>query len=302
MKKTLIILLISLLSTNAFTQQKMISGYISDKTTGEILIGATIYDLTSELGITTNQYGYYSFPLDKLPTEIEVSYIGYQPQRIVINNSTSTELNIKLAQLDLKLDEVVVVGKGVDNPINTNISNIDILTPKEIEIAPIAFGETDVIKVLQLKAGVTTLGEGSSGMFVQGGNTDQNLMLIDDAPVYNPSHLFGLVSVFNPDAIKNVEFYKGAIPAQFGGRLSSVINSQMNDGDKHTHRLSGGIGTLTSRLAIDGPIKKDTASYLFAVRRSIRDLFQNPENEGVYYVPPALWDMQNDWRSGWCET
>lgn len=273
MKKTLIILLISLLSTNAFTQQKMISGYISDKTTGEILIGATIYDLTSELGITTNQYGYYSFPLDKLPTEIEVSYIGYQPQRIVINNSTSTELNIKLAQLDLKLDEVVVVGKGVDNPINTNISNIDILTPKEIEIAPIAFGETDVIKVLQLKAGVTTLGEGSSGMFVQGGNTDQNLMLIDDAPVYNPSHLFGLVSVFNPDAIKNVEFYKGAIPAQFGGRLSSVINSQMNDGDKHTHRLSGGIGTLTSRLAIDGPIKKDTASYLFAVRRSIRDLF-----------------------------
>ncbi len=285
MKKTLIILLISLLSTNAFTQQKMISGYINNKTTEKILIGTTIYNLTSKLGITTNQYGYYSFPLDKLPTEIEVSYIGYQPQRIVINNSTSTELNIKLAQLDLKLDEVVVVGKGVDNPINTNISNIDILTPKEIEIAPIAFGETDVIKVLQLKAGVTTLGEGSSGMFVQGGNTDQNLMLIDDAPVYNPSHLFGLVSVFNPDAIKNVEFYKGAIPAQFGGRLSSVINSQMNDGDKHTHRLSGGIGTLTSRLAIDGPIKKDTASYLFAVRRSIRDLFQNPENEGVYYVP-----------------
>ncbi|MBN1188005.1 MAG: TonB-dependent receptor [Bacteroidales bacterium] len=285
MKKTLIIPLIFLLSSYAYTQQKVISGYVSDKTTGEILIGATIYDLNSELGITTNQYGYYSIPLDKIPTEIEVSYIGYQPHRIVINSLTSTELNIKLKPQELKLDEVVVVGKSHDNPINTNISNINILTPKDIETAPIAFGETDVIKVLQLKAGVTTLGEGSSGMFVQGGNTDQNLMLIDDAPVYNPSHLFGLVSVFNPDAIKNVEFYKGAIPAQFGGGLSSVINSQMNDGDKHTHRLSGGIGTLTSRLAFDGPIKKDTASYLLAIRRSIRDLFQNPEDDGVYYVP-----------------
>ncbi len=285
MRKTLIILFISFLTLNAFTQQKVISGYVSDKTTGEVLIGATIYDLTSKLGISTNQYGYYSIPLDKTPTEIEVSYIGYQPLKIAINSKTSTALNIKLEPQEFRMDEIVIVSKSRDNPTNTNISSIDILTPKEIEIAPIAFGETDVIKVLQLKAGVKTLGEGSSGMFVQGGNTDQNLMLIDDAPVYNSSHLFGLVSVFNPDAIKNVEFYKGAIPAQFGGRLSSVINSQMNDGDKQTHRLSGGIGTLTSRLAINGPIKKDTASYLFAVRRSIRDLFQNPGNEGVYYVP-----------------
>ncbi|MBN1638824.1 MAG: carboxypeptidase-like regulatory domain-containing protein, partial [Ignavibacteriales bacterium] len=206
MKKTLIFLLIFLLSSYAYTQQKVISGYISDKTTGEILIGATIYDLNSESGITTNQYGYYSIPFDKLPAEIEISYIGYQPHRIVINSSISTELNIKLILQELKLDEVVVVGKSRDNPINTNISNINILKPKDIEIAPIAFGETDVIKVLQLKAGVTTLGEGSSGMYVQGGNTDQNLFLIDDAPIYNPSHLFGLVSVFNPDAIKNVEF------------------------------------------------------------------------------------------------
>jgi hypothetical protein len=285
MKKKLIIIFISLLTFNAFTQPIAISGYISDKITGEILIGATIYDLNSKSGITTNQYGYYSISINKIPTEIEVSYIGYLPQKITIGRSSAVELNIKLTPQNLELHEVVVVGKSVDSPMNTNISNLNVITPKDIEIAPIAFGETDVIKVLQLKAGVATLGEGSSGMFVQGGNTDQNLILIDDAPVYNPSHLFGLVSVFNPDAIKNVEFYKGSIPAQFGGRLSSVINSQMNDGDKHTHRLSGGIGTLTARLAVDGPIKKDTASYLLAVRRSIRDLFQNPENEGVFYVP-----------------
>ncbi|MBN1119429.1 MAG: carboxypeptidase-like regulatory domain-containing protein [Bacteroidales bacterium] len=303
MKKNFIIIFISLITLNAFTQQIVLSGYVSDKTTGEVLIGTTIFDLNSESGITTNQYGYYSISIEKFPTEIEVSFIGYQPQRITIDNSLETELNIKLTPQNHELNEVVVVGKSVDNPIKTNISNFNVLSPKDIEIAPIAFGETDVIKVLQLKAGVTTLGEGSSGMFVQGGNTDQNLILIDDAPVYNPSHLFGLVSVFNPDAIKNVEFYKGAIPAQFGGRLSAVINSQMNDGDKYTHRLSGGIGTLTARMAVNGPIKKDTASYLLAVRRSIRDLFQNPENEGVFYVPQFYdinakvnWNINNNNR------
>jgi hypothetical protein len=280
----ILIILFTLTVYNISAQQYTISGYVHDENTGESLIGASIYESKSQIGITTNTYGFYSITLKTIPAALEVSYIGYQKKEVEVQSAKNTQINVKLTPETVAMNEVKIIAER-GNPVKTNTFNIEVLTPKTIEMIPIAFGETDMIKALQQKAGVTSLGEGSSGLFVQGGNTDQNLILIDEAQVYNPSHLFGLVSVFNPDAIKNVEFYKGAIPAEFGGRLSSIISSQMKDGNKQNHSLSGGVGTMTTHFALEGPVKKDTSSYLLAIRRSIRDLFQNPGKENVVYVP-----------------
>ncbi len=274
-----------------------ISGYVYDNSSGEALIGATIYDVTSHKGAVSNTYGFYSLTLENTNPVLSFSYVGYEKlvEDLTLNSNIRFDVRLKFGIS--QFDEVVIQGSKKD-PLSTNIFSADIITSKELESLPITFGENDVIKAIQLKNGVVSLGEGSSGIFVQGGNTDQNLVLIDEANVYNHSHLFGLVSVFNPDAIKNVEFYKGEIPAQFGGKISSVVNCQMNDGNKQKLSLKGGIGTLTSHFSVEGPIQKDKASFLFAIRRSIRDIFQNPSNE-VTYVP-QFYDINSkiNWNVG----
>lgn len=274
-----------------------ISGYVYDKTSGEPLIGATIYDKISRKGTASNTYGFYSLSLTNTTPVLEISFVGFETKVEELTLNGNVKLDVKLKPGFSEFDEVIV-RTNKSNPLATNDFSIHILTPQKIESLPITFGENDVIKAIQLKSGVTSLGEGSSGVFVQGGNTDQNLILIDEAPVYNPSHLFGLVSVFNPDAVKNVEFYKGIIPAQFGGRISSVINCQMNDGNKQGLSLKGGIGTLTSHISVDGPVIKNKLSFLFAARRSIRDIFQNPSTD-VSYVP-QFYDinLKINWNAG----
>ncbi len=274
-----------------------INGYVYDQASGEPLIGATIYDRISRKGTASNTYGFYSLTLESASPVLEITYIGYEKKIENIELTDNVRIDARLKPGISEFEEVIV-RTNKSNPLATNDFSINILTPQKIESMPITFGENDVIKAIQLKSGVTSLGEGSSGVFVQGGNTDQNLILIDDAPVYNPSHLFGLVSVFNPDAVKNVEFYKGTVPAQFGGKISSVINCQMNDGNKQKISLKGGVGTLTSHFSIDGPIVKDKLSFLFAVRRSVRDLFQNPSSE-VTYVP-QFYDvnLKLNWNAG----
>ena len=250
-----------------------ISGYVYDQTSGEPLIGAAIYDKISQKGTVSNTYGFYSLTLTNTTPVIKFSYIGYEKkaEELTLNGNVRLDMRLKPGISEF---EEVIVRTNKSNPLANNNFSINIITPKKIETMPLTFGENDVIKAIQMQTGVTTLGEGSSGVFVQGGNSDQNLILIDEAPVYNPSHLFGLVSVFNPDAVKNVEFYKGTIPAQFGGKISSVINCQMKDGNKQNLSFMGGIGTLTSHLSVNGPIITDKISFLFSVRRSIRDIFQ----------------------------
>jgi hypothetical protein len=274
-----------------------ISGYIYDEGSGEPLIGATIYDNISKKGTASNTYGFYSLTLLNKAPILEISYIGFEIKTEKISLTSNKNLNFTLKPDITEFDEVVV-RTNKSNPIATNDFSINILTPKSIESLPITFGENDVIKAIQLKSGVKSLGEGSSGVFVQGGNTDQNLILIDEAPVYNSSHLFGLVSVFNPDAIKNVEFYKGNFPAQFGGKISSVINCQMKDGNKQNLSYKGGIGTLTSHFSVDGPLIKEKLSFIVAARRSIRDIFQNPSKE-LSYVP-QFYDLnfKINWNAG----
>ncbi len=276
---------------------RTINGYIYDQTSGEPLIGATIYDKKSSKGTASNTYGFYSITLKNTTPVLEISYLGYQTIVRELKLNSDINLDVKLKP-DISEFEEVIVSTNKSNPLATNDFSINILTPKRIESLPITFGENDVIKAIQLISGVTSLGEGSSGVFVQGGNNDQNLILIDEAPVYNASHLFGLVSVFNPDAVKNVEFYKGTIPAQFGGKISSVINCHMNDGNKQNLSLKGGIGTLTSRFSVEGPIMKDKLSFLIAARRSIRDIFQNPSSD-VSYVP-QFYDINTklNWKAG----
>ncbi len=282
-KKNFIIIFFALFSINSVAQSYTISGYISDNETGEILIGATIYDKENKIGTSTNEYGFYSITLNTVPVTLIYSFIGYQNEIKQIENANNKTLNIAINPDALQLNEIVVTANQ-NNPLRINEFNIIALNPKVINELPILFGETDIIKGIQLQTGVSTLGEGSSAIHVQGGNADQNLIIIDEAPIYNSSHLFGLVSVFNPDAVKNVELHKGSIPAEFGGRVSSVIDCQMKDGNKNKHQFSGGIGTLTAHAAIEGPIAKEKASYLIATRRSIRDLFQNP-SRNVSYVP-----------------
>ncbi len=267
-----------------FSQRHTISGFVYDKENKEVLIGATVYDSVSLKGTITNSYGFYSLSLENKEPVLIVSFMGYMNQQKPLVLSRDLHVNFEISSDISTINEIDIKGQSKYNPLNSNEFNVSSLNPKTIEALPIAFGENDVIKAIQLESGVTSLGEGSSGIYVQGGNTDQNLIIIDEAPIYNPAHLFGLVSVFNPDAIKNVEFYKGAIPVEFGGKLSSVIDCQMNDGNKKNVRYSGGLGTLTAHAAIEGPVKHDTASYLFAVRRSIRDLFENP-GKYVTYVP-----------------
>lgn len=267
-----------------------VSGYVRDAKTKESLIGVTIYNPVAKDGIITNEYGFFSYTAPSaIALDLQVSFIGYQTQTIPIAAGFRGDKSILLQEKDLALEEVVISSYRFVDPINSNEFDYEVLNHKSLMELPSVFGEFDVIKALQLQSGVVSLGEGSSGLFVQGGNQDQNLTLIDEAPIYNPAHLFGLVSVFNPDAIKQVTFHKGAIPANYGGRLSSVINAQMNDGNKDNMHIAGGIGTLTVHAAIDGPIVKEKASYLIAFRRSIRDLVQNPSRENGFV--PQFYDL-----------
>jgi len=252
-----------------------LNGYIRDSSTGETLIGATL--LVKELsntGTVSNPYGFYSLSLPKGNYTIICNYLGYKAQILNVDLNSSQKKDILLQVADIELQEIIVEGKEdiTDRVWNPQMSktNISIKTLKEI---PTIAGEPDVMKALQLTPGVLTQGEGSSTLFVRGGSGDQNLILLDEAPVYNPSHLMGFFSVFNADALKELSFYRGGIPAQYGGRLSSVLDIRMKEGNNQNFGVSGGIGTLASRLTVEGPIQKDKSSFIISARRTYADLF-----------------------------
>ncbi|QHL87041.1 TonB-dependent receptor [Nibribacter ruber] len=270
------------LSFSAAAQDKAtLSGILRDAKTGEPLIGANVGLLGTTAGVTTNTNGFYSLTTAPGTYRVQFSYLGYQTQvqEIALNNDQ--RLNLELALLNTELKEVVVEGERntFQDRLTTPQMSMETLSSREAKLLPALFGEVDIIKTLQLKPGIQSGGEGTSGLFVRGGSNDQNLVLLEDALVYNPSHLFGFFSVFNPDAVRNVELYKGGFPAQFGGRLSSVLDVKMRDGNRKEYDVSGGLGLIASRLTVEGPIQKEKSSFLVSGRRTYVDVFTRMINK-----------------------
>lgn len=250
-----------------------VSGMIRDKATGEELIGAAVYVAElSGVGTTANEYGFYSMTLKAGTYTIKSSYVGYQDFTQTLVLDKNTKLNIELID-GMQLSEVIVTADREDENIRGAQMGVEKLDVKEISKIPILFGEKDILKTIQLLPGVKSAGEGNSGFFVRGGTADQNLILLDEAPVYNASHLLGFFSTFNSDAIKDVTLFKGNSPAQYGGRLSSVLDIKMNEGNDNQYKVKGGIGLISSRLSVEGPLQKDRSSFLITGRRTYADVF-----------------------------
>ena len=266
-----LILLVSLLSLNLSAQQKKtISGYITDAQTGERLYAATVFDRNTGTGTISNRFGFFSLTLPVGAVTLKFSFVGYQPQTRIINLQSDTLLSISLKS-DNTLGEVIIKGSSHNQEEEDRLGHIRIST-KTLAKLPSLMGEKDVLKSLMILPGVQQGSEGSSGIFVRGGSPDQNLILLDDVPLYNVSHLFGFVSVFTPEAINSIDFYKGGFPARYGGRLSSVIDLRMKDGNKYKRETSINFGLISSQLTTEGPIKKGESSYFFSVRRTLLDL------------------------------
>ncbi|MBC6698019.1 TonB-dependent receptor [Hymenobacter puniceus] len=276
-----LVLLWSVLGISAAQAQEryQLSGFIRDANRNG-LPGATVAVPALAAGATADSTGFYSFLLPAGRHQLVISFIGYQSQNRDLNLTRAQRLSFTLAESSNTLGEVVVEGSGtLEQKLQTTQMSVERLTAAEAKLLPALFGEVDLLKTLQLKPGVQNGGEGTSGLFVRGGSSDQNLVLVDDAVVYNPAHLFGLFSVFNPDAVQSVDLYKGGFPAQYGGRLSSVIDVKMREGDKQKLVTSGGIGLISSRLTVEGPIVKNKGSFLLSGRRTYFDVFTRQINK-----------------------
>lgn len=270
-----IIYLLLILSSNIYSANKhTISGTITDASSGESLIGTSIsLKEINGTGVTTNAYGYYSLTLADGNYNLIISYLGYKTQNIAIVLNENKMLNIKLVPNSQQLDEVEITAVRKNNNITSNEMGVERLQIKEISKIPVLFGEADIMKTLKLTPGIKSVGEGSGGMYVRGGNNSQNLILLDEATVYNADHLLGFFSTFNSDAIKDVQMFKGTAPAEYGGRISSVLDIKMNDGNNQKYHVGGGIGLISSRLNVEGPLVKGKSSFLVSARRTYADLF-----------------------------
>ncbi len=271
--------------SSAQSSKITLNGYARDAVSGEELIGVTIYFPEIKKGVVTNAYGFYSITVTKGTYVVNYSYVGYVKIEQTLDLTSNKELNIELKPAVETMQEVVISADAAD----ANVTSLEISTEKIDLVAlknmPSVFGEPDLIKMVQMMPGVITAGEGTSSYFVRGGSADQNLILIDEAPIYDPSHLFGYISVFNSDVIKDSKLYKGGIPSQFGGRLSSILDVRTKDGNNKKLKGSASIGTLASKATIEGPIKKDKASFLLSARRSYADLFlkMSGNSNSVYF-------------------
>ncbi|NBC06518.1 MAG: TonB-dependent receptor [Bacteroidetes bacterium] len=266
----LCLLLCGLFFSSLWAQQDYtVSGYVRDAATGESLLGASVaVKDAASLGTTTNNYGFYSLQLPVGEQELVFSYLGYDTKRVTLDVQSAQRLNVELEEASLKLEEVVVKARPDDaNVESTEMGTVGLKMTKVKKI-PALMGEVDVLKTIQLLPGVLSAGEGNAGFFVRGGGADQNLVLLDEAVVYNPGHLLGFFSVFNADAIKNTTLIKGGMPANYGGRISSVVDIQMKEGNNQSFAAEGGIGLVASRLTLEGPIVKDKSSFMVSARRT----------------------------------
>ncbi len=285
-----LILLIGVNSFVMFSQEKSqkvsvdkftLSGYVKEEATGEFSIAASIYLKKKgvedrRIGATTNQYGFYSITLEKGTYQLFVSYIGFEDFSKEIFLDKDIRLNIAIKEKGVVGKEVEILGEKPDQNIKSTDMGVNHIDIEKIKQLPAFMGEVDILKTIQLLPGVQSAGEGNSGFYVRGGGPDQNLVLLDEAIVYNTGHLFGFFSIFNGDAIRNVELIKGNMPAQYGGRLSSVLDVSMKEGNSQKFHCDGGIGLISSRLTLEGPIKKDTSSFMISARRTYIDVLTRP--------------------------
>jgi hypothetical protein len=283
MLKHLPFFLFFLFSISAFAQKKYtISGTIKDAATGEQLIGASmrIKEITQS-GAASNSYGFYSVTIPEGDYTLLISYIGYENLVQQISVHKSQTINFGL-QGKNQLKEVVI---SANKPNNDNVASpqmgLEKLNMSQINSVPVVFGEKDILKTITLIPGVKSAGEGNTGFYVRGGASDQNLILLDEATVYNASHLFGFFSTFNSDAIKDVSLFKGGMPAEYGGRLSSVLDIKMNDGNNKTYTVEGGLGLISSRIKVEGPIVEDKGSFMISARRTYIDLFLRASSDST---------------------
>ena len=276
-KRVTMICVMVLLTIITYAQSTYtLSGYIKDSLSGETLISASVTVKGETKGVNSNQYGFFSLTLPKGRYTITASFIGYEATEVVIDLTKNVQFNFELSPRITQSAEVVISSKKRDaNVKNAQMGKVE-LSMSTIKALPVIFGEVDILKTLQLIPGVRNAGEGNSGIYVRGGGPDQNLILLDDAVVYNPGHLFGFFSIFNGDAIKNVSLIKGGMPAQYGGRLSSVVDVAMKDGNMNKYHVESGLGLIASRLSVEGPIKKDKASFMVSARRTYIDALVKP--------------------------
>ncbi|MFZ4724991.1 MAG: TonB-dependent receptor [Paludibacter sp.] len=274
MKYFILSLLFFLQASFLLAESYTISGYITHKNSGETLIGAAVLvKSTSNIGRVTNNYGFYSLSLPKGNYDLVFSYIGHTKQIINVSLTKNTSLNVALEDLNNNLQEVIVSASRDNENVRQSLMGLEKISVETVSKLPVIFGERDILKIIQLLPGVKSGGDGQSGFTVRGGTIDQNLILLDDAPVYNASHLLGFFSTFNSDAINDVALYKGTAPAQFGGRISSVVDVKMNEGDNQHYGVSGGIGLISSKLNVEGPLQKGKSSFLLSGRRTYADIF-----------------------------
>ena len=273
-KRNLLLLLFAITTFWAQAQQKFtLSGSVKDKSSGEELIGAGVKIAELQgVGRASNEYGFYSITLNEGVYTVKSSYVGYQDfeQKITLNKNT--KLDILLSQ-GVFIEEIEIKAEKKNENVTRAQMGVEKIEMKDVRTIPVLFGERDILKMIQLLPGVKSAGEGNSGFYVRGGTADQNLILLDEAPVYNASHLLGFFSTFNSDAIKDATLYKGNAPSQYGGRLASVLDLKMNEGNDKTYHASGGIGVISSRLSVEGPIQKEKSSFLIAGRRTYADVF-----------------------------
>ena len=258
-----------------FSQNNItISGYVDEAESGEKLIGATIYDLKSGKGTITNDYGFYSLTIPKDSIKIRVSYIGYVTQ--IFEDYPVSDVLQNFSLSDQMLQEVEILSSKEELVHQkSEMSTVD-LSMDKVRALPALLGENDIMKTIQLLPGVQTGSEGTSGLYVRGGGPDQNLILLDGVPVYNASHLFGFFSVFNSDAINSTKLVKGGFPARYGGRLSSVIDIKMKEGNMKKFHGQGSIGLIASKISLEGPIIKDKTSFILSARRTYIDILARP--------------------------
>lgn len=275
--RTISLLFILAFVVKAEAQNITLSGYIKDARTKESLIGANVFSADSKKGTSTNEYGFYSLTLQKKDTfNLVVSYIGYIMQLKKVTVNENLRLDFFLEVNSSQLEEVVINADRNDNNVNKPQVGVINVPIKAVISMPVLAGERDILKTIQFLPGVQQGQEGTTGFYVRGGNTDQNLVQLDEATIYNPNHLFGLFSTFNVNAIKSISLTKGGFPAKYGGRLSSILDITMKDGNKENYQVEGGIGLLSSNLTVEGPLEKGKSSFIVSGRRSYIDLLTKP--------------------------
>ena len=300
-KKVYIVLFLFLLSLFSFSQQNYtLSGTLTDSADGETVIGAAVYVKSLQKGAVANVYGFYSLTLPAGEYEVQFSFISYETYTVTIKLDKNIVLDYKFKSVETQLKEVIVSAEASKEKEAVRSTQMGMITlpMDQIKQLPYIGGEVDVIKIMQLMPGIKRGGEGQTGMFVRGGDADQNLILVDEATVYNVAHLFGFFSVFNNDALKDVIMYKGGFPANYGGRLSAVMDVRMKEGDMNKYKVDAGIGLLSSRATVQGPIIKDKASFIVSGRRTYIDQVFKVASGGKNVLPYFFYDVNGklNWK------